>query len=466
MITMMNAPTSSSSNNNNDQHRRTTFNNSDSGQLKLKSNDSELIRRSFLLHLVDIQRQRRTPSPPTAPKSTSTSQDDRPPDHPAPRLSRRRQSMHNRRGSVETTLGNGDGRQLPTLPFPTKAELNTTHNNRHPAQSPPPNRSRDGGDRPTPNNSSSSHQKGAPTTTHPPSSTSFNNKLERRSSHTGITAGFAQEMIAEIVSSTNTTNKAKSNKTSHHGPPRRRVTVSHAASNLQLQQLQQSQAAAQYENNLYPSSSSPLRDSRPMQEHEEDQESTHNGFRSDYKLGECSRHPSHMIIPQTTAGIDTLGRYDFAFVKRSNGTYSYAILAYRTNIDQSDIHVAKGECMAFVIDDIGSTKMIRKKYWREYIRLVASEQNQDHHLLPVSQDHSEKKKNDVVLCREIPVACQEIPYNHHHAQEVNHDQDDQEKDECDELLIPDMIVFRPQENHDECSLISSISDKARMKWRR
>ena len=160
MITMMNAPTSSSSNNNNDQHRRTTFNNSDSGQLKLKSNDSELIRRSFLLHLVDIQRQRRTPSPPTAPKSTSTSQYDRPPDHPAPRLSRRRQSMHNRRGSVETTLGDGDGRQLPTLPFPTKAELNTTHNNRHPAQSPPPNRSRDGGDRPTPNNSSS-HQKGA-----------------------------------------------------------------------------------------------------------------------------------------------------------------------------------------------------------------------------------------------------------------------------------------------------------------
>ena len=62
--------------------------------------------------------------------------------------------MHNRRGSVETTLGNGDGRQLPTLPF-SKAELNTTHNNRHPR--PPPNRSRDGGDRPTSNSSSSSH---------------------------------------------------------------------------------------------------------------------------------------------------------------------------------------------------------------------------------------------------------------------------------------------------------------------
>ena len=152
---MMNAPTSSS--NNNDQHRRTTFNNSDSGQLKLKSNDSELIRRSFLLHLVDIQRQRRTPSPPTAPKSTSTSQDDRPPNHSAPRLSRRRQSqsMH-RRGSIETTFGDGDGRQLPTLPF-SKAELNTSQNIRHP-RPPPPNRSRDGGDRPTPNNSSSSHK--------------------------------------------------------------------------------------------------------------------------------------------------------------------------------------------------------------------------------------------------------------------------------------------------------------------
>ena len=467
----MNAPPPPTSSNN-DQHRRTaTFSQS-------KFNDSELIRRSFLLNMVDIQRQRRTPSPTDASKSTSKDLD-RPPNHSdsAPRLSRRRQSMHNRRGSVETTWGDGDGRRLPlpSLPFSTKAGLRGNNNHRHPRRR-PPSHSRERGDLPTPNNSSS-----APTTTHPPS-TSRHNKLQRRSSHTGITAGFAQEMIAEMVSTN--TNKAKIDETahdvkqtsSHHHGPRRRVTVSHhAPSNLQLQeQLRQSQEAVRYENNLYkaPSSSSPLKE----EDQEEEPTTRHMGFRSDYTLGEYSRHPSHMIIPQTTACIDTLGRYDFAFVKRSNGTYSYSILAYRTNStdttrgSSSDIHDEKGECMAFVIDDIGSTKIINKKYWKNYIRLVASEEqsHQDHHplLLPVSQgDHSEKKKN-VVFCQEIPVAsCQEMPHNNHRAQEeVNHDQDHQEEDECDEL--PDMIVFIPQENHDECSLISSVSDKARMKWRR
>ena len=387
--------------------------------------------------------------------------------------------MHNRRGSVKTTWGDGDGRRLPlpSLPFSTKAGLNTTHNNNHRHPRPPPSRSRERGDRSTPN--SSSHQKGAPLSTR-------HNKLQRRSSHAGITAGFAQEMIAEMVSANTNSNKAKIEETvhvkqtsSHHHGPRRHVTVSHQApSNLQLQeQLRQSQEAARYENNLYkaPSSSS----SSPLKEEDQEEEPTtrHMGFRSDYTLGEYSRHPSHMIIPQTTACIDTLGRYDFAFVKRSNGTYSYSILAYRTNStdttsgsSSSDIHDEKGECMAFVIDDIGSTKIISKKYWKKYIRLVASEEeqsHQDHHpLLPVSQgDHSKKKKKNVVFCQEITVASyQEMPHNHHRGaqEEVNHDQDDQEEDECDKL--PDMIVFRPQENHDdECSLISSISDKARMK---
>ena len=66
-------------------------------------------------------------------------------------------------------------------------------------------------------------------------------------------------------------------------------------------------------------------------------------------------------------------------------------------------------------------------------------QDQDHHL---PQDHS---KEDVVLCQEI--------------------QDDNEKD-ANDAPLPEMIAFKPQEINDECSMISSVSDKVRKAWRK
>ena len=353
-----------------------------------------------------------------------------------------------RRVSVETTLTSRDVSMLPSLPFSSKAELLTNHPNPRP---PPPHRSRERGD--DNGHRMSNEQHGLAATSR--------HRQPRRSSHTGITADTAQGMIAEIIITNRDKNKDKS---SHHREPPRRVTVSFAPSDEQLQQLRQSQGTA-YD-----------------QQHAQDMQQVgqpvyHKGFRTDYVLGESSRHTSHMIVPQDDTHaitlVNTLSKHDFAWVKRSNGKYSYAILAYRTSStdnNDKDGNNNKGEGMAFVMDELGSTKMIRQKYWCEYVRLVRpmqeeenedmdcgmegmlldpsthrrmsspdTHQDQDHHL---PQDHS---KEDVVLCQEI--------------------QDDNEKD-AKEAPLPEMITFKPQEINDECSMISSVSDKVRKAWRK
>ena len=96
------------------------------------------------------------------------------------------------------------------------------------------------------------------------------------------------------------------------------------------------------------------------------QEDQCKGFREHYDLGDAIRSPSHMInepiSEQATKAVDVLRKHDFAFVKRSDGSYSYAILAYRSE-----------ESMTFVMNGSGSTKMISKRHWSKLIRLVASE---------------------------------------------------------------------------------------------
>ena len=362
-----------------------------------------------------------------------------------PRLQKQSSS---RRLSVETTLTSRDVSMLPSLPFSSKAEILTNH-----PRPPPPHRSRERGD--ANGRRRSNEQHGAAATSR--------HRQPRRSSHTGITADTAQGMITEIVNTNRDKNKDKS---SHHREPPRRVTVSFAPSDEQLQRLRQSQGTA-YQQHALPSSSPRV-----------DQHVYHKGFRPDYVLGESSRHTSHMIVPQDDTHaitlVNTLSKHDFAWVKRSNGKYSYAILAYRTSStdnDDKDGNNNKGEGMAFVMDELGSTKMIRKKYWCEYVRLVRPMQEDEedddndmdcgmegmlldpsthcrmsspdtHQDQVLPQDHS---KEDVVLCQEI--------------------QDDNEKYAKDAPL-PEMIAFKPQEINDECSMISSVSDKVRKAWRK
>jgi len=168
---------------------------------------------------------------------------------------------------------------------------------------------------------------------------------------------------------------------------------------------------------------------------QEQHQHQHKGVRQDYLLGETTRSHSHMIIEpisgRSLQAINSLQKHDFAFVKRSDGSYSYAILAYRSSEPikgraNKNSAIAEEECMIFVMNGIGNTKTIRQRYWSEFVRLPY-----------------------IAPCQEIPdVVCQDIENN-------NNDND--------LAPPPSMIFFIPQVEHndDECSLISSVSDRAR-----
>lgn len=93
--------------------------------------------------------------------------------------------------------------------------------------------------------------------------------------------------------------------------------------------------------------------------------------RRGYQLGETARCQSHMAIKsspdQATRAVDLLHTHDYAFVKRSDGSYSYAIVAFRS-YDPS-----KGDSLTFVVKEDGSTKTIRRKHWSSMVRVVSTE---------------------------------------------------------------------------------------------
>ena len=100
------------------------------------------------------------------------------------------------------------------------------------------------------------------------------------------------------------------------------------------------------------------------------------GFRKDYKIGETLRTPSHMIVEptdeQACRAADSLDNHDFAFVRRSDGSFSYAIMAYRSvEPPERGNQKSTEECMTFAMSGVGSTKKVRKKHWGKYVRLVS-----------------------------------------------------------------------------------------------
>lgn len=98
----------------------------------------------------------------------------------------------------------------------------------------------------------------------------------------------------------------------------------------------------------------------------------YNGARSDYFLGDLAKCPSHMVIedcPQAALEkVSQLRQYDFAFIKRTDGSWTYAILAHRHKPPNED-----DECMMFVMTEAGSTKIIKKKLWGNFVRCVVAE---------------------------------------------------------------------------------------------
>ena len=90
----------------------------------------------------------------------------------------------------------------------------------------------------------------------------------------------------------------------------------------------------------------------------------HLGFRKDYMLGDAAKSSRHMIIESSIQDasneVTSLKSFDFAFVRRRDGTWTYAILACRSL-----------EWMMFVLNDRGTTKTIQKRHWKSFIRCVA-----------------------------------------------------------------------------------------------
>ena len=77
-----------------------------------------------------------------------------------------------------------------------------------------------------------------------------------------------------------------------------------------------------------------------------------------------------MMIPKTVIealqNASTLNALDFAFVLRSNGSWTYAIVAERS------FHKGLGLVLRFVLDKKGTIKTLKRKYWEKGVRLVNS----------------------------------------------------------------------------------------------
>lgn len=113
----------------------------------------------------------------------------------------------------------------------------------------------------------------------------------------------------------------------------------------------------------------------------------YQGFRSDYALGEVVRSPADMVIETSTKAairsVSSLQMHDFAWVRRSDGSFTYAILAYRTD-----------DKLTFLTCDASSTKSISRKYWGTHIRRVCVEQTNCREIVS-NNDTSSSEHDDV-----------------------------------------------------------------------
>ena len=128
----------------------------------------------------------------------------------------------------------------------------------------------------------------------------------------------------------------------------------------------------------------------------------YRGYRQDYTLGEAVRSPCHMMADPVA--LSSLRVNDFVFVKRSDGSYSYAIVAYlcaQPVRSRSTGDVTMENCLVLAVSADGSTKTVRESR-SDVVRLVAT----------------------------------------------------------DEGIPPSVISFVPRED-DACSVISSVSERAR-----
>lgn len=88
-----------------------------------------------------------------------------------------------------------------------------------------------------------------------------------------------------------------------------------------------------------------------------------------YELGDQVKEDDHIVIPKTATeaiqNASILNTFDFAFVLRSDDSWTYAIVA------EKSFHKDLGLVLRFVLDKKGTTKTIRRKYWEKGVRPVS-----------------------------------------------------------------------------------------------
>lgn len=96
-------------------------------------------------------------------------------------------------------------------------------------------------------------------------------------------------------------------------------------------------------------------------------------FRLHYNLGDIGT-PDDMIVERDPVkghqNVSSLKVHDFAFVLRSNGTWTYAIVADfpERGTRRMSVH--------FVMNAKGSTKTVERRHWAKFVRLVNWKQGQ------------------------------------------------------------------------------------------
>ena len=191
------------------------------------------------------------------------------------------------------------------------------------------------------------------------------------------------------------------------------------------------------------------------------------GYRGDYALGDTVRALTHMLVPPSAAHAARASRSlrvnDFAFVKRSDGSFSYGILAYRCRVPfrrHAKDAVVMEECLVFAVSGDGATKMVREKQGAA-VRLVApmasrvdgaatrlpgrkatgSREALEKCPRTVSAMHPKEKLLWLPhLDIAPPAPCQAVTDN--------------------DWVRPSMVSFVPQMD-DDCSVLSSVSERAR-----
>ena len=84
-----------------------------------------------------------------------------------------------------------------------------------------------------------------------------------------------------------------------------------------------------------------------------------------YCLGETLRSPQHMVlasVEDTIQSVYALQIYDFAFVQRSTGDWSFCQLIEREDNDEGE------DVMTFCVNEVGHRKNLRPARWAKMVK--------------------------------------------------------------------------------------------------